>query len=114
MSTFAAVGSGARYDFTEADIVTLAKRFEAWRGAGKPKPEGTKNTRSTRKDKAAARREQDAAQWAEEGTVKLADIRDPRVRAEVKRRAQADEDRLMMLLLSHGMHVTQLGDRKTA
>jgi hypothetical protein len=114
MSTFAAVGSGARYDFTESDITTLEKRFEAWRGAGKPKPVGTKKIRSTKKDKDEARREREAAEWAEEGPVVLADIRDPRVRAEVKRRAQADEDRLVMLLLSKNMHITQLGDRKTA
>jgi hypothetical protein len=51
--------------------------------------------------------------WFEEGPIRIEDIRDPRVRARVKRDAQAAEMRLMLLLLAKGMHVTQL-DREAS
>lgn len=116
MSTFVAVGSGARYDFTEKDLPTIKKRFAEWQGAGKPRPEESKRAKPSGKSrpKIDMQRERDEQEWAEEGVVVLEDIRDPRVRARVKRDAQAAEDRLMMLLLSANLHITQLGDRKSA
>lgn len=117
MSTFVAVGSGARYDFTEKDVPTLQRRFTEWQGAGKPQPENArtkpKATKSTT-SKADVQRERDEEEWKEEGHVELEDIRDPRVRARVRAAAQDAEDRLMMLLMAKKMHVTQLGDRETA
>lgn len=116
MSTYVAVGSGARYEFTERDLPTIAKRFAEWQGAGKPRPDEAKRTKAPAKakPKADVQRERDEAEWAEEGSVVLEDIRDPRVRARVKQDARAAEDRLMLLLLSKNLHITQLGDRKTA
>lgn len=117
MSTFVAVGSGARYDFTEKDLPTLGKRFAEWKGAGKPRPEESKRTKTKSpkaRPKDVQQRERDKAEWAEEGPVVLEDIRNPRVRARVKADAQAAEDRLTLLLLSKHMHITQLGDRKSA
>jgi hypothetical protein len=113
-STFAAVGSGGRYDFTDRDMPTLEKRFGEWRGAGKPKPEGDGKPRAPRKDKLAAQLERDQAEWAEEGDVKLEDIRDPRVRRRVRAAAEAAEEQLMLMLIAKGLHVTQLGDRRAS
>lgn len=117
-STFVAVGSGARYEFNERDITTLAKRFSDWHGAGKPKPQSaTKPPRSrttTKKSITESQAERDAAVWADESPVQLEDIRDPRVRARVKADAQRAEDQLMMLLLAKGMHVLQAGNRRVA
>jgi hypothetical protein len=112
-STFVAVGSGARYDFNERDLPTLAKRFEDWQGDGKPKPKSSTIAKPTPKSRAARQRERDQAEWEDEGPViKLEDIRDPRVRARVRMDARAAEDKLMMLLLAKKMHVLQRGDRR--
>lgn len=111
-STYVAVGSGARYDFTDRDLPTLEKRFHEWKAAGKPKP--TTAGQSTRpkssmstKDKRALR---DRQEWEEEGPIVLPDIRDPRVRARVKADAQAAEHRLALQLIAAGLHITQRGD----
>ena len=113
-STFVAVGSGARYDFTSKDLDTLIKRFADWQGAGKPKPETAKKIKSPKGTNVSAEpSKKDEAVWSEEGPVRIDDIRDPRVRARVKRDAQAAEMRLMLLLLAKGMHVTQL-DREAS
>jgi hypothetical protein len=119
MSTFVAVGSGARYDFSSNDVPTLKRRFTEWQGAGKPRPDSEKKSKAKAtgngsRPKADVQRERDEAEWAEEGPVVLADIRDPRVRARVKAAAQAAEDRLMLRLMAAGLHITQLGDRKSA
>jgi hypothetical protein len=113
-STYVAVGSGARYDFNDKDLPTLLKRFGEWQGAGKPKPEGAKKTKVPAKAKVTTQRIKDMEEWSQEGPVVIQDIRDPRVRARVKRAAQAAEAELMMLLLSKGLHITQLGDRESA
>ena len=114
-STFASVGSGSRYDFTEKDIPTLQRRFSEWKGDGKPRPANERKPRvpqaKTAKD---AQRTLDMKVWAEEGNVVIEDIRDPRVRARVIADAQAAEDRLMQRLIAAGVHVYQLGDRKLA
>jgi predicted Zn-dependent peptidase len=113
-STFVAVGSGSRYDFTAKDLDTLRKRFADWQGAGKPKPNTPKKDKAPKGEKASGEpSKKDAAVWFEEGPVRIEDIRDPRVRARVKRDAQAAEMRLMLLLLAKGMHVTQL-DREAS
>lgn len=104
-STFVAVGSGARYEFTPQDLPTLTKRFADWKGDGKPKPEA--ETKPAAKRKSARREHQDADAWEEEGNVVIPDIRDPRVRARVRREAQAAEDRLNLRLMARGLHVAQ-------
>lgn len=118
MSTFVAVGSGARYDFTDKDLSTLKRRFSEWQGAGKPRPDSAKKAKpkadAKPRAKADVQRERDLAEWAEEGPVSLDDIRDPKVRARVKANARAAEDRLELRLMATGLHITQLGDRKTA
>lgn len=121
-STFVAVGSGARYDFKETDIPTLRKRFSEWQSKGKPRPKPNRpqtNGRVVRRMPALdAQRERDVAVWAEEDAARngeplvLPDIRDPRIRARVKAEEQAREERLIMLLMSKGMHVSQWGDRR--
>lgn len=115
-STFVAVGSGARYDFSESDIPILSKRYGEWRGAGRPKPTpaARKAQPVVRAEKQLVQRKRDVEVWEEEGDVTLPDIRDPRVRARVLREAKAAEEQLMMLLYANGMHVLQKGDRKIA
>lgn len=111
-STFVAVGSGARYEFTESDLPTLKKKFTEWKGSGKPK--ATTPKRKTPKPRVSAedrRAIKDQEVWVEEGPIKLDDLRDPRVRARVRAQADAAEERLALLLLSKGLHITQLGDR---
>lgn len=119
VSTFVAVGSGSRYDFDESDIPTLTKRFADWRSGNKttPKKKSPKTTPTPKTTPVAAARsrtpklsKKDEKVWAEEGPVVIADIRQPRVRARVVADAKAAEDRLMMLLMSRGLHVSQLGD----
>jgi hypothetical protein len=110
-STFIAVGSGARYDFTNSEIQTIRIRFDEWRGAGKPKSTELPKPKAPGKSKIDKLREKDQAEWDEEGDIDLPDIRDPRVRERVRRAAQAAEDRLMIQLMAAGLHVSQLGDR---
>ena len=110
MSTYVAVGSGARYDFTEKDLSTLEKRFTEWQGAGKPKPPTQKKAKPAadkKKSKVDTQRVKDQEVWEEEGEVLLEDIRDPRVRARVRANARDAEERLELRLLALGMHITQ-------
>ena len=115
-STFVPVGSGARYDFTDREIPTLKRRFEAWQRAGKPRPmavaqkSGSKSPRPV--SRTTPREKRDAQVWAEEGEVQLPDIRDPRVRARALSDARAAEDRLMLRLVAVGLHISQLGDKR--
>lgn len=118
MSTFVAVGSGARYDFNDRDVAMIERRFQEWQGAGKPRPNDDKKVKpkaeAKPRPKADIQRELDEAEWAEEGEVVLEDIRDPRVRARVKRDAQRAETQLTLMLMARGMHISQLGDRKVS
>jgi hypothetical protein len=116
-STFVAVGSGSRYDFNERDLPMLDKRFSEWKGGVKSKATKTRNKKSpvippVTRPRLPKPSKKDRAVWEEEGQVEIEDIRSPRVRARVKADAQAAEDRLMMLLMAKGMHVSQLGDRR--
>lgn len=115
-STFVAVGSGARYEFTESDLPTLVKRFSEWQGSGKPQPSKKAQPVPVVQSAAAAKKqhETDREVWAEEGHVEIEDIRNPRVRARVKAAARDAEDRLMMLLMAKGLHLTQRGDSAVA
>lgn len=116
-STFAAVGSGARYDFTDKDMPTLERRFSEWRKDGKPRPNAEKAAKPSapkQPNKAAKQKARDEQEWAEEGPVILEDIRNPRIRARVLADAKAAEDRLMTRLAAAGLHVFQLGDRKAS
>lgn len=120
VSTFVAVGSGSRYEFTTSDLPMLEKRFRDWESGGKSK--AVKKTRTPKitpieKPSRPARRQpsrKDRAVWEEEGPVKIEDIRNPRIRARVLADAKAAEDNLMMLLMSKGLHVSQLGDSRKA
>jgi hypothetical protein len=119
ISTFVAVGSGARYEFTEDEMPMLKKRFAEWRmqskvkggsPAKRPAPRETVITpRVPRKPS-----QQDLEVWQEEGPVVLEDIRNPAVRARVLADARAAENRLMMALLAAGMHVSQQARRVAA
>jgi len=115
-STFVPVGSGARYDFTDREIPTLKKRFEAWQKAGKPRPTASNakaDPKPSRKSlKLSTREIRDRKVWEEEGLVVLPDIRDPRVRARALADARAAEDRLELRLMAVGLHVSQLGDKR--
>jgi DNA-binding transcriptional MerR regulator len=126
-STFAAVGSGARYDFTDRDLPTIQKRFSEWKGDGKPRADNDRKPKVTvsRHKKSDVQVLRDAEVWAEEAAERAAkdrpsvaeemlDIRNPRVRARVLRDAQAAEDRLMQRLLAAGQHITQPRDRKVS
>lgn len=114
-SSFAPVGSGARYDFTDRELGTIKRRFDEWHKQGKPRPDApARKIKPPRTDSAAARATRDAEVWAEEGDIKIPDIRDPQVRAEVRERARRDETLLELRLLAAGLHITQLGNRKTA
>lgn len=119
ISTYAAVGSGSRYEFTSRDLPTIEKRFNEWKGAGKPKPSTAPKTPNTKARAAASQAQQDTRVWDDEeslddGVPELEDIRDPRVRARVRRAADDAENRLALLLLAKGLHITQLGDRESA
>src|ERR1041384_6884559 len=96
-STFQAVGSGARYDFTDSELPTIEKRFNAWRSAGRPRPEAKPAATPRTKGKGKSQADKDREVWAEDSPVKLEDLRDPRVRARVKANARAAEDRLATL-----------------
>lgn len=114
-STFVPVGSGARYDFTDREIPTLQKRFAEWQKAGKPRPAApTKSEPKTRgtRSKLSAKEKRDQQVWAEEGDIKIPDIRDPKVRARALADARAAEDRLMLRLMAVNLHITQLGDKR--
>ena len=56
----------------------------------------------------AIRSDRDEAVWAEEGPITLPDIRNARVRAEVRRVAREQDLQLRRLLLAAGLHVTQM------
>lgn len=115
-STFVPVGSGARYDFTDREIPTLKTRFAAWQKAGKPRPPAPPKDEpegsAHKPNKMSAREKRDREVWAEEGEIKIPDIRDPNVRARALRDARAAEDRLMLRLMAVGQHITQLGDKR--
>ena len=108
-STFQAVGSGSRYTFVEADLPELERRFRTWLGDKPVTPRST--VRIKPMDPEADQRAKDAAVWAEEGAVVIADIRDIRVRRSVQRTAREQEARLMERLLAVGLHVAQMGAR---
>lgn len=112
VSTFVAVGSGSRYEFTESELVMLGRRFADWRsgerGSTSPKSKPASSPKPLRREPSR----KDRQVWEEEGTVQLADIRNPRIRARILADARAAENRLTMLLMSKGMHISQLGDSR--
>lgn len=103
-STFAAVGSGARYDFTASDLVTMARRFAAWNGKV---PATHAPPVDDVPDGRLSQAERDRRVWDEESEVVLEDIRLPNVRRRVQRIARMREARLNEQLLAVGLHVTQ-------
>ena len=117
-STFVAVGSGSRYEFTDDEFPVIERRFSEWRSQGKLKPSISIVRKPTlepiRPSRTPLITEEDRRVWAEEGPVTMPDIRDPRVRARVLQRAREAEDRLTMMLMAKGMHVTQRGNKVSA
>jgi hypothetical protein len=107
-STIRSVGSSARYEFTASDVPTLRRKFNEWRGSGKPKaPTARQRVPKPRVSAADRRRAKDAQVWKEEGPVVLEDLADPDVRAKVRRIAAEQEDLLELRLLAAGLHITQ-------
>lgn len=116
-STFTAVGSGARYEFRDTELATLRMRFEAWAKAGAPKPPvDTPAKPKPTPNPVDMQRARDRAVWIEEGTahadgtpikINLPDMRDPRVRAAIRREETARQLRLDMMLMAVGQHITQ-------
>jgi len=102
-STYAAVGSGSRYNFTENDLPELTRRFQEWSGNKASRPAVIRVPQDE-----DTKREKDMAVWEEEGPVFMADLRDPRVRRRVKEIAQAQMDRLDERLMAAGLHISQL------
>jgi len=107
-STYTAVGSGSRYDFTDADIPELARRFAAWSGTKPARPA------VVRSNSPSVQRRRDEQVWAEEGPVILDDIRRPDVRARVQRIAAERAARLDERLMAAGLHISQYRDRMAA
>lgn len=110
-SPIKAVGSGSRYRITQADLPMLQEAFKKW-AKGRPNTIAPKpRTAPETVDAIEDQRRRDEEVWAEEeakrGPIILEDIRDPRVRAKVRAKAQRQEDRLEALLLAHGLHITQ-------
>lgn len=97
-STFTAVGSNARYDFTERDLPTIRTRFAAWQHCP-PVPVV---------DPPVVPQTTDTLVWDDGDACVLEDIRDPSVRARVRRIAREQENRLELQLLAVGLHITQI------
>lgn len=104
------VGSGARYRITRDDMPAIEESFKAW---AKNRPITTV-PRPRRDPTPIVAQSRDEKVWAEEeekrGPIVMADIRDPKVRAAVRRKAKEQEDRLMARLLAKGLHISQLRD----
>ena len=100
---FPAVGSGGRYSFDAKDIPALQQEFNRWL-SGQESPIKRKRTKMTQYDK-------DQQVWEEEGPVIIPDIRNPRVRADVRRRAAERAQRLDEMLMVAGLHISQWRDR---
>lgn len=109
-STFKAVGSGSRYEFTEADIPEVERRFNDWLGT-KQANRPTVVLKSVA-DTIESQREKDRAVWEEEGPVFLPDLRDPKVLAQVRRKAKTWDDRLQERLMAAGLHISQMQGRQ--
>lgn len=114
-STFQAVGSSSRYDFTDRDISMLEKRFREW-ASGRTTPRVAKPSSPSippRARTATTQQERDLAVWAEEGPVVLPDIRNPQVRARVRAEAAASVARLEEQLIAAGLHISQWGSKES-
>jgi hypothetical protein len=105
-STFTAVGSGSRYEFTETDLPELERRFRDWMSNKQPSRTPVTVVRN-KVDAALEQRRKDMAVWSEEGPVFLEDLRDPRVRRRVRATAAAWDARLEERLLAVGLHISQ-------
>jgi hypothetical protein len=115
-STFQAVGSGGRYEFEESDLPGLEKRFADWMKGQQtvdrtPREKLPTPAPAVTSSRAKTQAEKDAEVWAEEGTVVIDDIRDPRVRARVRCEAHERARRLDERLMAHGMHISQWRER---
>lgn len=102
------VGSGGRYTFSKADFPHLKELFDKWAKGKNVKPSPKPKPRVPANDQAA----RDRAVWAEDNRpIVIDDIRDPHVRALVRRIAEEQEARLEARLLARGLHITQWRER---
>lgn len=100
--TFRNAGSGGRYNFEKSDLPVLKKRFQAWQEKAASKPR-TK----------APRRTADVEGNSDVIDARLLRSKDPRVQAEIKRRAEARVDRLEKMLKAKGLHISQMKERES-
>lgn len=107
MSSFQPVGSGARYEFDLDQLDGLRSQFQKWSANGSPR--SSKNKPGRPQTPADIQEARDIEVWEEEGWVEIPDIRDPRVRAQVRREAAEAERRLSLQLIAAGLHITQGG-----
>lgn len=137
-STYSAVGSGARYEFTDADLPTLRSRFTTWNTKGKVIPmtddskryaNGSTGSAPSRQPgyvnpkrkalRAMSQAERDQLVWdeeeAENGPVVVPNVLTDRAAREAawgvgRERAARLNERLMEL----GIHVSQQQGRRSA
>jgi hypothetical protein len=108
-STFQAVGSGGRYDFTEKELPDLKRRFKAWADK-QTKPAVTKRSahaKTRRTTDLKGPDPKDVAVWNEEGEVRVPDIRDPQVLAQVRMVENNRAASLDARLMAAGLHLSQ-------
>lgn len=109
-STFEAVGSGGRYQFTDKDIPTLRRKFAEWMKTEQP----VKPTREAHHNKKAAKptaqHRKDREVWDAEGEVIVPDVRDPRVRRQVRAIENERCAALERMLREAGLHISQHQD----
>lgn len=106
-STFEAVGSGARYDFDEADLPVLTRKFSKWSEGQSAKPPAPVRTPRPRTSPRVRVTDKDRDVWAEEGDVHVPDIRNPQVLAQVRRVENDRAAALDRMLLEAGLHISQ-------
>lgn len=75
-----------------------------------PAPPAPRHARRAPEPSLVVDPQRDRAVWAEEGPVFIPDIRQPGVRAQVRRIAEEQEIRLHRLLFAAGLHVIQQRD----
>lgn len=131
-STYTAVGSGARYEFTDSDLPTLRNRFLAWNTKGKvvSMTDDTKRNDEAAPSKRAgyvnpkrkalramSQQDRDELVWMEEEDELGGPVEVPNVLTNRAAREQAWKvgreraERLNARLLELGIHVSQQGRR---
>lgn len=105
------VGSGSRYTFKEEQLEDLGQAFTTWlraRPSGRATQDNTPNRQDLRDQEVWAEEAEARRRAGHDEKLTLPDIRDPRVRADVRRRQLEQEARLEQRLMAAGLHITQL------